>query len=82
MESSLKKKRILKGKIVSDKMKDTIVVVVDRYVKHSKYKKYILRQKRYKVHDPGNRGKIGEVVTIEESRPISKDKHFIILENQ
>ena len=79
MELSPKKKRILKGKIVSDKMKDTVVVVVDRYVKHPKYKKYILRQKRYKVHDPGNTRKIGEVVTIEETRPLSRDKHFLII---
>ncbi|MDO8510110.1 MAG: 30S ribosomal protein S17 [bacterium] len=78
MESQ-KKTRILKGKIVSDKMKDTVVVVVNRYVKHPKYKKFILRQKRYKAHDLGNTRKIGEEVSIAECRPISRDKHFRVI---
>jgi small subunit ribosomal protein S17 len=66
------------GVVVSDKMKDTIVVSVSRYVKHPKYKKYVRRTKKYHVHDVGNTKKIGEKVTIEECRPISKTKHFTV----
>lgn len=68
----------LSGVVVSNKMKDTIVVAVTRYVKHSKYKKYIKRVKKYKAHDAGNTKTIGERVTIEETKPISKQKSFKI----
>lgn len=67
--------------VVSDKMKDTIVVSVSRYVKHPKYKKYLVRSKKYHAHDPGNTKKIGEAVMIEECRPISKMKHFKVISN-
>lgn len=67
------------GIVVSDKMKDTVVVKVERYYKHPKYEKYIKEQKRYKAHNPGNTKKIGDKVEIQETRPISKDKHFIVL---
>jgi len=73
------KKRILRGVVVSDKMKDTVVVKVDRFVMHRKYKKYHRVSKRYKAHDAGNTKKIGDKVEIAESKPISKDKHFIIV---
>jgi len=73
------KKHILKGVVVSDKMKDTIVVLVDNYVKHPKYQKFITRSKKYKAHDAGNTAKIGDKVSIEECRPISKDKHFTLI---
>lgn len=69
----------LSGVVVSDKMKDTVVVKVERYYKHPKYEKYIKEQKRYKAHNPGNTKKIGDKVEIQETRPISKDKHFIVL---
>lgn len=72
-------KKRLKGKIVSAKMKDTAIALVKRYFKHPKYGKYIIRTKRYKVHNKNNEYKVGEEVIIEESRPISKDKHFIII---
>ncbi len=72
------RKRI-SGKVVSDKMKDTIVVLVSRYVKHPKYGKYISYSKKFKVHDPGNTKKLGEIVEIEECRPISKTKHFKVI---
>lgn len=71
--------RILKGKVVSDKMKDTIVVSVERYVKHPKYQKFQTLRKKYKAHDAGNTKKIGDTVTIEETGPISKDKHFRVI---
>ncbi len=73
------KKRQLTGKVVSDKMKDTIVVAVDSFNKVPKYEKYVVVTKKYKAHDAGNTKKIGEVVTIEETRPISKDKRFRVI---
>lgn len=73
------KKKVLSGVVVSDKMKDTIVVLVERYVKHPKYQKFLNLRKKYKVHDAGNTKKIGDKVDIEETRPISKDKHFRVL---
>jgi small subunit ribosomal protein S17 len=71
--------KIFSGVVVSDKMKDTCVVSITRFVKHKKYKKYYKVSKKYKVHDVGNTKKIGEKVSIIGSRPISKDKHFIII---
>lgn len=76
------KRQTLRGVVVSDKMKDTVVVVVERYVKDSKYHKFITLRKRYKVHNPGNTKKIGDKVTIESCRPISRHKSFKILETQ
>ncbi len=74
-----KKQKRFSGVVVSDKMKDTVVVVIDRYVKHPKYQKFIKRSKKFKAHDAGNTKHIGDKVTIEECRPISKDKHFKIV---
>jgi len=71
--------KILSGTVVSDKMKDTIVVSVERYEKHPKYAKFIKRRKKFKVHDAGNTAKIGDKVRIVETRPISKDKSFKLL---
>jgi small subunit ribosomal protein S17 len=71
--------KMLSGIVVSDKMKDTCVVSVTRFVKHKKYKKYYKVSKKYKAHDAGNTKKIGEKVTIMESKPISKDKHFVVV---
>ena len=69
----------LEGVVVSDKMKDTAVVLVERYVKHPKYGKFLRRDKRYKAHDVGNTHKIGEKVTIESCAPISKEKHSRVI---
>lgn len=80
-KATLKHRKVLRGVVVSDKMKDTIVVVVTRYVKHPKYGKFIKRMKRYKVHDKGNMHAVGEKVQIEETRPISKTKHFTVVSN-
>ena len=74
-----KSRRRLDGVVVSDKMKDTVVVKVNRFIKHPKYGKFYLRSKKYKAHDAGNTCKVGDKVTIEECRPISKDKHFQIV---
>ena len=70
--------KILTGVVVKTAMKDTATVSVERYVKHPKYKKYLRRSKKYLVHDPGNSAKIGDKVSIRETRPISKKKHFVI----
>lgn len=69
----------LRGIVVSDKSQKTVVVLVSRFVKHRKYGKYIQTGKKYKAHDEMNTYKIGDTVTIEECRPISKDKHFKIV---
>ncbi|TSC83521.1 MAG: small subunit ribosomal protein S17 [Parcubacteria group bacterium Gr01-1014_17] len=82
METKLQNKkpvRTLRGVVVSDKMKDTVVVAVHRLVKHPKYKKYVRITKRYKAHDAGNTKHTGDRVEIAECRPISKDKHFRVL---
>lgn len=74
-------RRTLRGTVVSTKMKDTITVAVERYVKHPKYKKYQTRTKKFLVHDSGNTAKEGEVVDIRETRPLSKRKHFELVTN-
>lgn len=70
--------KVLKGVVVSDKMDKTVVVEVSRFVTHPKYGKRIKKTKKYKAHDENNNSKIGDVVEIIETKPISKDKHFII----
>ena len=72
-------RKILRGTVVSDKMQSTAVVAVMRYVKHPKYKKYLKRTKRYKVHNEGDRAKVGDKVTIRSTRPLSKGKSFEIV---
>ena len=73
-------KKIFSGKIVSTKMKDTAVVLVERYTKHPKYGKFLKRQKKFKAHDAGNKHEMGEIVEIVETRPISQDKRFMVVE--
>ena len=72
-------KKTLKGKVISDKMQKTAVVEVQRFFKHLKYKKYIKRSKKFKAHDENKEYKIGDEVLIEETKPMSKDKHFRII---
>lgn len=74
------KQKTLSGVVVSDKMKDTVTVLVNRFVKHPKYKKYVLRSKKYLAHNPGNTAKVGERVTIQSVKPISKRKHFAVIQ--
>ena len=71
--------RVLRGKVVSSKMTDTITVAVERYVKHPKYKKFLRRTKKYLVHDAGNTATVGSVVDIKEVRPMSKRKTFALV---
>ncbi|OHA89051.1 MAG: 30S ribosomal protein S17 [Candidatus Zambryskibacteria bacterium RIFCSPHIGHO2_01_FULL_43_27] len=75
----IKRGKMLKGTAVSNKMKDTVVVEVERYVKHPQYGKYIRKRKKIKAHDAGNTVNIGDKVVIEECKPISKDKRFVVV---
>ena len=67
------------GVVVSDKMEKTIVVNVERKVPHPLYKKYIKRSKRYHVHDEDNKFKVGDMVNIQECRPLSKSKRWEVI---
>jgi len=72
-------KKQFRGTVVSDKMQETAVVAVSRFVKHPKYKKYVKHTKKLACHNPGNKAKEGDVVTIRATRPLSKTKHFEIV---
>ncbi|WP_114572166.1 30S ribosomal protein S17 [Exiguobacterium flavidum] len=69
-------RKVLTGRVVSDKMDKTIVVSVETKVKHKLYGKRVNYSKKYKAHDENNTAKIGDVVRIQETRPLSKDKRF------
>ncbi len=71
--------KMFKGTVVKAAMKDTVTVAVERFVQHPKYKKYMRSSKKYLVHNPGNTAQIGDVVMIKETRPISKNKHFVLV---
>ena len=73
-------KRVLTGNVVSDKGNKTVVVLVERKVKHPLYGKIIRRSKKYHAHDEGNEYKAGETVRIEETAPISKLKTWKVIE--
>ncbi|HRY62745.1 MAG TPA: 30S ribosomal protein S17 [Candidatus Paceibacterota bacterium] len=75
-----KKAKRLKGVVVSDKMDKTVVVKVDRYVEHPKYEKRFTISKKFKAHDEKEEYNEGDLVIIEECRPISKDKTFKVVE--
>jgi small subunit ribosomal protein S17 len=72
-------KRVLQGVVVSDKGDKTVIVRVERRVMHPVYKKFITRSKKYAAHDEHNAYKTGDAVRIEESRPISKRKRWVVL---
>ncbi len=73
-------KRLLQGVVVSDKADKTVVVKVERRFTHPLLKKTVRRTKNFHAHDEANRFKIGDIVRIEESRPISKSKSWVVLE--
>ena len=75
-------KRILKGKVVRNKSEKTIIVDVESTYLHKKYKKYLKKNKKFAVHDENNVSKIGDIVQIIESRPISKTKKFILFDEK
>ncbi len=72
-------KRVLQGVVVSDKGEKTVIVKVERRFMHPLYKKYIRRSKRYAAHDETNAVTVGAQVRIEECRPISKTKRWVVL---
>jgi len=72
-------KRLLQGVVVSDKADKTVVVNVERRFTHPILKKTVRRTKKYQAHDPENRFKTGDRVTIEESKPISKNKRWVVV---
>jgi small subunit ribosomal protein S17 len=73
-------RKTLVGTVVSNKMEKTIVIRIDRRKLHPLYKKYITRTKKIKAHDEGNICQIGDLVKVIESRPLSKDKRWSLLE--
>jgi small subunit ribosomal protein S17 len=79
VEAKTTRPKVLSGVVTSTKMKDTIVVKVDRFIKAPKYERFVKISKKYKAHDAGNTKKEGDKVEIVEVAPISKDKHFKVL---
>jgi small subunit ribosomal protein S17 len=71
-----KKRRLFKGRVVSDKMDKTVVVLLEQSYVHPRLQKVLKKSKRYKVHDSDNRAKTGDVVEFYETRPLSKDKYM------
>lgn len=73
------KRKEFVGVVTSDKMDKTVVVKVDRKVSHPIYKKHIVKSKKYHAHDPENSCKVGDVVVIRETRPLSKTKRWVVV---
>ncbi|OIP65212.1 MAG: 30S ribosomal protein S17 [Candidatus Yonathbacteria bacterium CG10_big_fil_rev_8_21_14_0_10_43_136] len=82
IETSNVTRKQLHGTVVSDKMMKTVTVLVNRFVKHPKYGKFMNISKKYKAHDEAGAYKEGDKVTIEECRPISKDKSFRVIQRE
>lgn len=84
METEVKrdrgKRKTLVGTVVSNKMEKTIVVRIERRTLHPLYKKYLTRSKKIKAHDRDNQCQVGDLVKVVESRPLSKDKRWRLLE--
>ena len=72
-------KGILQGVVVSDKQDKTVVVSVERQVMHPVYKKFVKKSKKFSAHDENNQYKVGDRVSIEECRPISKNKSWTVI---
>ena len=72
-------KRILTGKVTSNKSDKTITVLVERKIMHPMYKKFVTKSKKFSAHDSENKSKVGDVVSIRECTPISKNKRFEVL---
>ena len=73
-------RRVLQGVVVSDKSDQTVTVLVERRFMHPMYKKIIKRTKKYRVHDEDNQCKVGDKVRIEECRPLSKTKSWVVVQ--
>ena len=76
--SEKKNKRTLSGRVVSDKMDKTVTVLIERRVKHPMYNKIIVRSKKYHAHNENNEAKHGDLVEIQEGRPLSKTKSWVV----
>jgi len=70
------RRKIRVGKVVSDRMEKTVVVSIERLVKHVTYGRYVRRRQKFKVHDEKNECRIGDVIRFMETRPLSKDKRW------
>jgi small subunit ribosomal protein S17 len=79
-ERRISRKKRLVGSVISDKMEKTVVVRVERLVRHPRYGKVLRRVKKYKAHDEGNACRVGDVVRIVESRPLSREKRWAVEE--
>ena len=79
-ENSTGRRRQVRGKVVSSKMDKTIVVAVERTVKHKQYRKYITRVRTFQAHDEQNSCNVDDVVIIEECRPLSRHKRWTLVE--
>lgn len=80
MAESVKNRKVRLGEVVSNKMDKTIVVKVERKINHPVFKRIIKKSKKYKAHDAGNQCEVGDKVRIMETRPLSKDKCWRLLE--
>lgn len=80
MEGRVSKRKQLVGRVVSDKMDKTVVVQVERLVRHPRYGKVLRRMKKYKAHDEGNVCRVDDLVRIVESRPLSREKRWRVEE--
>lgn len=78
MTEAKKSVRTLKGQVVSDKMDKSIVVKIERKEKHPVYGKYVVKSSKLKAHDENNDCKLGDIVTISETRPLSKSKSWVL----
>lgn len=74
----LQKRKEIVGVVVSNKMQKTIVVKIDRRVRHGLYQKYVLKSRSFKAHDEKNEAKVGDVVVLVESRPLSREKRWAL----
>lgn len=78
MSETTSNKRTLVGRVASDRMNKTVTVIVERRVKHAMYNKIIVRSSKYHAHNDNDDAKVGDVVEIEECRPVSKTKSWIV----
>jgi small subunit ribosomal protein S17 len=78
MSETTSNKRTLVGRVVSDRMEKTVIVVVERRVKHAIYDKIMMRSSKYHAHDDNNDAKAGDLVEIQECRPLSKSKSWVV----
>lgn len=75
-------RRVLTGRVVSDKMQKTVVVEVERKVLHAKYQKYVSQRRRFKAHDEDNACRVDDIVLIQESRSLSRTKRWVVIERR